>query len=462
MPARRGSTSSSQDHDDSSDGEQDYLDALTRKQVLEISEAFDTAATSAADTNISISSKHPSQPANKRRRLDKGKGKATVKEPDQAPGGFFVGGEDDDDDEVEASAGGFIRDTGTSSGGGFLLDDHEDDEDQVNAASSGGGFFPASKSPSRRSQPGSSSKPSKVEDKAKAVLLDKIPSVLESLGLDGDDTSILSIFENASFADPSQDGLQAVKRKDFFKVAAILITQRDNERAQHLAQSRSATASKSKKGKERAGTFVSSGGGKGRAVNMDADEVEDADEHDDSDPLILDSDDEDEEDDFHRDNEDSDPWADEDEIDGAFGKGGRGSSPPSKRRTTRSRAKETSPLSSLPSDDDDEDTSKSKGKKGKSRATTRSSQKNGSDSKYKLSSSQKEECNKMFQQFFPSSDKSRNKAITMAEIRYVATLLNEKISDDDVIEMLEYASNSRDRSVDLDAFSKIMVDVKAV
>lgn len=31
-----------------------------------------------------------------------------------------------------------------------------------------------------------------------------------------------------------------------------------------------------------------------------------------------------------------------------------------------------------------------------------------------------------------------------------------------VIEMLEYASNSRDRSVNLDAFSKIMVDVKAV
>ena len=31
-----------------------------------------------------------------------------------------------------------------------------------------------------------------------------------------------------------------------------------------------------------------------------------------------------------------------------------------------------------------------------------------------------------------------------------------------VIEMLEYASNTRDKTVDIDAFSRIMVDVKAV
>ena len=92
----------------------------------------------------------------------------------------------------------------------------------------------------------------------------------------------------------------------------------------------------------------------------------------------------------------------------------------------------------------------------------------------------------MFQQFFAGNDKNRNQAISMAEIRYVATLLNEKISDEDVsfdtfwlsflsfgwplmspfhlqvIEMLEYASSTRDRTVNAEAFSKIMVDVKAV
>lgn len=68
----------------------------------------------------------------------------------------------------------------------------------------------------------------------------------------------------------------------------------------------------------------------------------------------------------------------------------------------------------------------------------------------------------MFQQFFSSNDKSKNRAITMADIRYVATLLNEKISDADVVEMLEFASNTRDKTVNLEAFSKIMVDVKAV
>lgn len=426
MPARRGSPTPSYDEPSSSDGDQDFLDSLTRKQVLEINEAFDTAA-NGGQSSISISSKHSNQPANKRRRLDKGKGKAVSKEPEQAPGGFFVGGDDDDDGP---SAGGFMKDTGSSGGGGFLIGDEDDDEDDASAG--GGGFLPASRS-TARSQPGSSSKPSKAGDKPNSVLLDQIPSILESLGLDGDDNSLLSIFENASFADPAQDGLQAVKRKDFFKVAAILITQRDNERAEHLAHSRS-TSSKSRKGKEKAGTFVSSGGGKGRAVNIDADEVQDADEHDDSDPLILDSDDEDdEEDDFNRDNEDSDPWADEDEVDGAFTGDGRGSSPASKRRTTRSRAKETSPLSSLPSDDDVGASTKAKKGKGKAKSSSKASD----EGKYKLSSRQREECNKMFHQFFTSSDKSRNKAITMAEIRYVATLLNEKISDEDVSANLE-------------------------
>lgn len=422
MPARHESATPTTEASSSSEGEQDILDSLTRKQVLEISEAFETGARGEPSSR-SHANRQISEPTNKRRRLDKGKGKAKTDEAEQAPGGFLVGGDSDDDDD----GGGFIRDPpAKTGGGGFLLDDDEDEESE-----GGGGFVPAVRS-AQRSQPGSSSKKAATsKDQAKSILLDRIPSVLESLGLDGDDSSILSIFENASFEDPAQDGLQAVKRKDFLKVTAILITQRDNEREQeraYLRNQRNANGS-SKKGKERAGTFVASGGGKGRAVNIDANEVDDGDEHDDSDPLVLDSSDEDDEDDaFNRDNEDSDPWADEDEIEGAFA-GGRGASPPSKRRTTRSRAKATSPLSSVPSDSN-EASETTKGRKSKAKGKGR--QQGDGSGKYQLSTRQREECSKMFQQFFAGNDKNRNQAISMAEIRYVATLLNEKISDEDV------------------------------
>lgn len=424
MPVRRDSATPTTEGSSSSEDEQDFLESLTRKQVLEISEAFEKGARGGeTDAGYSSKSTHPS---NKRRRLDKGNGKTTsAAEPEQAPGGFLV----DDDD-----GGGFVKSTPPAAAGGFLLDGDDDEEEQQDSAGGGGGFLPASPSASRIQKGGSSSKSTIAQGQAKSLLLDRIPSVLESLGLDGDDGSILSIFENAAFEDQSQGGLQAVKRKDFLKVAAILITQRDNDREQERAYIRNEkkkTEGSDRKGKGKIGTFVASGGGKGRAVNIDADEVYGGDEHDDSDPLILSTSDEDEEDDdpFNRDNEDSDPWADEDEIDGAF-TGGRGSSPPSKRRTTRSRAKDTSPLSDLPPSEYDEEPD-TKGKKG-SKSKGKGRQQGDGSGKYQLSSRQKEECNKMFQQFFPSNDKNRNQAISMAEIRYVATLLNEKLSDEDV------------------------------
>jgi len=198
---------------------------------------------------------------------------------------------------------------------------------------------------------------------------------------------------------------------------------------------------------------------------MDIDE-EAADEHDDSDPLVLSSDEEEEDEDPQA-GEDSDPWADEDDLEGAFSAsvGGRASSPPSTRRTTRSRAGETKSLPTSASPEPG--TSTAKAAKGKGKATTSLSSSKKAPGKsttkdIKLSADQKEECEKMFQQFFSSNDKSKNRAITMADIRYVATLLNEKISDADVVEMLEFGSNTGDKTVTLEAFFKIMVDVKAV
>lgn len=361
--ARHTSVSSSSDASGTaSDSEQDglsFLEQLSRKQVLEISSAFDKAgkAQQGGDGRSA-----------KRRKTAKGKGK-----------------------EVEAAAG------------GFLLDDDDDE-------AAGGGFIPE--------EPAASSS-KKAAASPKSVLLDEVPSILGSLGLDGDDPSILSIFENASEED--RDRMPIVKRKKFMRVAAILIIQRDEE-DQALRPSNSSTSKK-----------VHSGGGKRRAVRLDVDEQQN--EHDDSDPLVLSSDEEDEDD---PENDDSDPWADEDDLDGAFtGNPRQSASPPSTRRATRSvasaKALESLPTSTSPEPSTSKSTSKGKGK---AKATTRTT----SEKELKLSSKQKEECERMFHQFFNSSDKGKNKGITMSEIRYVATLLNEKISDADVGILIRYSS----------------------
>lgn len=368
-----GNGSGSSSGSDSEDG-QDYLEQLSRKQVLEINAAFDRAANPGATSGAS-------QSAAKRRKVDKkGKGKATK----PAAGGFLL------EDDGDATAGG---------GGGFLPEEDEP-------------LPPPPKSPAKYA--------ASAKSQAKSVLLDEIPSILDSLGLEGDDTSILSIFENAS--EPNADGLAVVKRMKFLKVAAILIAQRDEEEA--ILPSSSA-----KKGK------VHSGGGKGRAVRMDVDE--EADEHDDSDPLVLSSDEEEDDDDPQA-GEDSDPWADEDDLDGAF-QANRSTSPASTRRTTRSRAAEAKSASPEPGKPL---TAAQKGR-GKAIPTAGKSGR-GATRDVKLSADQRQECEKMFHQFFNSSDKSRNRAISLAEIRFVATLLNEKISDADVcISLRCFAVRSR-------------------
>ena len=406
--AAASSSSSSGSGSSSESGGDDYLDALSRKQVLEINSAFDGVI--ARDSGRTGQDDRP--PASKKRRIAgssnvnaKGKGKAKAEEDAPATGGFFA--EEADDDGGEGGAGG----GGGGGGGGFFLPEDEP---------TGGGFM--LDETTTRAGAGSSSSKSKARAAAKSVLLDQIPSVLVALGLDGDDPSILSIFEAASQDDA--EGIAIVKRKKFLRVAAVLIAQRDEENA--TATARGSTGKK-----------VKSGGGKGRAVRLDVDEEADEEEHDDSDPLVLSSDD-DEDDEDHVEDGDSDPWADEDDLDGAFAPtSGRGSSPATTRRTTRSRATGKD-LDSLPGSPE-AGSSKTKASlrsspkgKGKGKAGTSGSKQSDGRKELRLSREQRDECERMFHQFFNSNDKSKNRAISLAEIRYVATLLNEKISDADV------------------------------
>ena len=397
------SSSSSSSGTSSESGGDDYLDALSRKQVLEINSAFDGVI--ARDAGRTGQDDRP--PASKKRRIAgssnasaKGKGKAKAEEDAPAPGGFFT-------EEADNGAGG----GGGGGGGGFFLPEDE--------PAGGGGFMPAD---ATSGVGASSTSKSKAGTGPKSILLDHIPSVLVALGLDGDDPSILSIFEAASQDDA--DGIAIVKRKKFLRVAAVLIAQRDEENA--TATGRGGTGKK-----------VKSGGGKGRAVRMDVDEEASEEEHDDSDPLVLSSDD-DEDDEDHVEDGDSDPWADEDDLDGAFAPtSGRKSSPASTRRTTRSRAigKDLDSLPASPEAGSSKTKASSRSSpkgKGKGKAGTSGSKQSDGLKELRLSRDQREECERMFHQFFNSNDKSKNKAISLAEIRYVATLLNEKISDADV------------------------------
>ncbi|EGG00813.1 uncharacterized protein MELLADRAFT_117959 [Melampsora larici-populina 98AG31] len=67
-----------------------------------------------------------------------------------------------------------------------------------------------------------------------------------------------------------------------------------------------------------------------------------------------------------------------------------------------------------------------------------------------------------FQLFFPESDKKDRTAITFPDIRRITEELGEKMTDDEIQEMLEYASGTKDSCVDLPAFERVLMDIKAV
>ena len=399
----------------SSEDEQ-IISSLTRTQLIELNSVFDDIA----------AGRKPGERPTKKRKLNteakgKSKGKQRADEPsyavdasDQAPGGFLL-----DDDDHQAP-GGFLPDAFTSMAGGFL-------PDTIDSEPSKQPTFVVGDTTDEDAQT--------EDDNAEYILLDQVSACLEALSLDGDDPSVLRALEHAS--ETGDDGLPIVKRKEFFKVAALLIRQRDAEREEALDKVKS-------KGR--------TNNGKRQGNRAKADD-------DDSDALVLSSDDDDMDEDAL--SELSDPWADEDEV---MAKSAGNMSPPSSRRNTRSQG----PIS--------DKTSPARRSKGKGKADV---QNETDDAKYTdLNSKQKAECERMFQQFFASTDTSKNKAISASEIRYVATLLNEKLSDADVglvqlaitrltyalqlHEMLEYASTTRDKRVNKDAFARIMVDVKAV
>ena len=369
MPKRGRAPKGPTEHISSGDEDTNaFLDDLTRTQVLDLNAAFDRHGGTAAEQRAQ-SAKRRKTSSLKRR----DKGKQTAKEPSPAPGGFLL------DEDDEHASGGFMPDTDEGAAGGFV-------PEQLTTLQPGPRFtFGDTTDESDDPQ-------------AAFILLDRIPSCLDELNLDGDDPSVLDIFSNA--AEEDEEGVQIVQRKQFLKVASILLAQKAGEdelvSRNKTSSTKKARATQSKRG---------------------------LDEGNESDPLVLSSDESD--DDLEQ--GDSDPWADEDDEAGGFV---REVSPPSTRRATRSLAKgtvEATPPEAAFSPSTAAGASKGKGKTKLAHAGPKEVKKELS-----LSKQQREECNRMFQQFFSSTDPSNNNAIGAAEIRYVCTLLNEKISDADV------------------------------
>jgi len=75
---------------------------------------------------------------------------------------------------------------------------------------------------------------------------------------------------------------------------------------------------------------------------------------------------------------------------------------------------------------------------------------------------QKAECRRTFSLFFPEVDEEKldSQRIMIKDISRVASLLNEKIKAEEIVEMLEAFSSSRDKSMGLADFERMMIMAK--
>lgn len=81
---------------------------------------------------------------------------------------------------------------------------------------------------------------------------------------------------------------------------------------------------------------------------------------------------------------------------------------------------------------------------------------------FKLTARQKAECRRAFSLFFPEVDDNdlESQKIMIKDISRVASLLNEKIKAEEIVEMLEAFSTSRDKSMGLLDFERMMIMAK--
>ncbi|KAI0084458.1 hypothetical protein BDY19DRAFT_1025901 [Irpex rosettiformis] len=304
--------------------------------------------------------------------------------------------------EESLVSGGFLVDDGDESmGGGFIPAD--------TTSSDGGGFVPLSASVSV------DGKNDAEESEFTHIPFDLIPRALQLLDLQPDDPDVLDVFRNAASGWEGasraslgkEDGNKAllVSRKDWRAVCAALLDTSVQE--------------------------VEDNEGSQEADLMDVDESEALEEE------YVDSD--------ARDSDVDSDASDDEYQEGGFVRStpqikgtrkGKGKAEASSS-TRKSRSRKTS-YSFEPSDDFDE-----------TRPRT-------------LTARQKAESRRTFALFFPSVPDSDldGKRIMIKDLARVADLLKEKITANEIVEMLEAFSTSPDKSMSLSDFETMMVVAK--
>ncbi|PIL25087.1 hypothetical protein GSI_12976 [Ganoderma sinense ZZ0214-1] len=106
----------------------------------------------------------------------------------------------------------------------------------------------------------------------------------------------------------------------------------------------------------------------------------------------------------------------------------------------------------------------SKTSRGRGRKASTISSENGSEAETGLSGQQKKECRAAFALFFPDApDETLDKArIRIKDVTRAAALIKEKLSAEEIVDMLEAFSSSPDKSVGLEDFERMMVATKMV
>ncbi|CCM07078.1 uncharacterized protein FIBRA_09402 [Fibroporia radiculosa] len=284
----------------------------------------------------------------------------------------------------------------TSQHGGFLPGGFIVDEP--------GGFIVDSSPPPGSVDSGDSPAPAKHSD----IPLSLIPAALQLLDLQPDDEDVLSVFRNAASGWTDASGVQSsvpdphVSRQDWRAVCAALLGTGADE-------------------PERMDDDAESDGQDIVEDDSDPEEeyMDSGSEHSKSSAELADSDDE--------------------YVEGGFipskGKG----------KTRGQAATEKLPRGGrkgLSLDDSDAD-------EGTSRARP-------------LTARQKQECRRAFGLFFPNvrDDKLDDQRIMIKDITRVAKLLKEKLSAEEIMEMLDAFSSSADRSMNLQDFERMMIAAK--
>lgn len=311
------------------------------------------------------------------------------------------------------NAGGFIvndeDDVHSFGGGGFVAEDE---------AVEAGGFMVDSEVPQADGslvaeqddegpldQEVGTSKMSKKQTQAcDSIQLRSVPEALRLLGLPYKDSSILEVFEQAASSDDEDRESQTrwVNRRQFTRVCAALMAGQGSE-----------------------GSEKDVAGGEDAAADEDR-------------------------------GSDRSPGSDSDASFVAP------TPHKKKRRTTRgskatySDDSSTDDGSFIAPDDESQSTSRPKPQ---SKKQTRSSRKK---LKKELELDDFDSVLDTFQLFFPSDFAKDRSAITFTDIRRIADELGEKMTDEEIQEMLGYASGTNDFCVDLTAFERLLGDIKAV